>query len=58
MKLSSPYLNLLLITGAILYYIVVVMFGLDINVNIKVDFTAVDIIRCQVRAYTHSVVEQ
>ena len=45
-KLSSPYLNLLMISGAILYYVVVIMFGLDVDL---VDFTTVDIVRCQVR---------
>ncbi len=35
-----------MISGAILYYVVVIMFGLDVDL---VDFTTVDIVRCQVR---------
>ena len=32
MKLSSPYLNTLIILGAILFYIDVILFGIDKNV--------------------------
>lgn len=30
-KLSSPYLNVLIISGVILYYIDVILFGIDAN---------------------------
>ena len=43
-KLSSPYLNILIIVGAILFYIDVILFGVDENVA---SFNIVDI-NCQV----------
>ena len=46
MKLSSPYLNTLIILGAILFYIDVILFGIDKNVAPE---NIVDI-NCQVRS--------
>ena len=43
-KLSSPYLNILIIVGAILFYIDVILFGVDENVA---SFNIVDV-NCQV----------
>ena len=43
-KLSSPYLNTLIILGAILFYIDVILFGIDKNVASE---TIVDV-NCQV----------
>ena len=31
-KLGSPYVNILIITGAVVYYIMVILFGVDENV--------------------------
>ena len=32
MKLGSPYVNILIIAGAVVYYIMVILFGVDENV--------------------------
>ena len=32
MKLSSPYVNIMIVAGAILFYVTVIMFGVDENV--------------------------
>ena len=47
-KLSSPYLNLLIIVGAILFYIDVILFGIDENVA---SFHIVDV-NCQASTCT------
>ena len=32
MKLGSPYVNILIIAGAVVYYVMVIIFGVDENV--------------------------
>ena len=32
MKLSSPYVNIMIIAGAVLFYVTVILFGVDENV--------------------------
>ena len=39
MKLGSPYVNILIIAGAVVYYIMVILFGVDENV---VSYSTVD----------------
>ena len=51
MKLSSPYLNTLIILGVILFYIDVILFGIDKNVAPE---NIVDV-NCQVRSSSNEV---
>ena len=32
MKLSSPYVNIMIVAGAVLFYVTVILFGVDENV--------------------------
>ena len=32
MKLSSPYVNIMIIAGAVVFYVIVILFGVDENV--------------------------
>lgn len=47
-KLSSPYLNVIIIIGAIFFYVDVILFGVDENIA---SFQVADIL-CQVRICT------
>ena len=33
MKLSSPYVNIMIVAGAVLFYVTVILFGVDENVS-------------------------
>ena len=50
MKLTSPFLNVVTIIGAIVFYVDVILFGIDENIA---SFSTVDAL-CQVCAYIYT----
>ena len=50
-KLSSPYINIMIVTGAVVFYVTVILFGVDENVA---SYSTVDGL-CQARIWLVSI---
>ena len=50
-KLSSPYVNIMIVTGAVVFYVTVILFGVDENVA---SYSTVDGL-CQARIWLVSI---
>ena len=55
MKLSSPYLNVLIVVGVIMFYVDVILFGVDEAIATRCTVDALCMVRINVFIWVHYI---